>query len=124
VIIQPPVIVLAYRFGQSIPWSDVPYCWHFQPAHWRVIPPRETSPETRALLWITLVGADDGVIYAQRGMTLAPDFTRTLHAAIRAQARMPFDPDECVGAIGDLMVARPSTLARLPFAQSHTAGNQ
>src|SRR5262245_60661647 len=61
-ITQPPVIVLAYRFGKSIPWSDAPYCWHFQPAHWRTIPDRETSPELRALVWISLVGADDGII--------------------------------------------------------------
>ena len=59
VIAQLPLIVLAYRFGTSIPWSDAPYCWHFQPAHWRTIPERETSPEARALLWISLVGADE-----------------------------------------------------------------
>ena len=51
-----PVIVLAYRFGQSIPWSDVPFCLHMQPSHTRAIPPPGKSPETRALLWITLVG--------------------------------------------------------------------
>src|SRR5262245_20091707 len=113
VIVQPPVIVLAYRFGQSIPWSDVPFCWHFQPAHWRVVPPREASPETRALLWITLVGAHDGIIHAQRGMTLDPEFTRTLHAAIRDQATTPFDPDQCAAAVDDLLVALPTTSARL-----------
>ena len=72
-----------------------PYTWHMQPAHCRVTPPLESSPETRALLWITLVGADDGMIHAQRGMTLAPAFTRTLQDAIRAQASTPFDPDLC-----------------------------
>src|SRR5208283_3144350 len=73
VIARLPLIVLAYRFGQSVAWSDVPYCWHMQPAHYRVIPPLELSPETRALLWVTLVGAHDGIINAQRGMTLAPE---------------------------------------------------
>jgi hypothetical protein len=124
VITKPPVIVLAYRFGSSIPWNDVPYCWHFQPAHWRVIPDREASPEARALLWITLVEARDGIIRAQRGMTLAPEFTSTLHAAIRAQARVPFDPDRCTAAVSDLLVAHPSTFARLPLAQARTIGNQ
>ena len=124
VITQPPVIVLAYRFGDSIPWSDAPYCWHFQPAHRRTIPDRETSPEVRALIWISLVGADDGIIRAQRGMTLAPEFTRTLHSAIRAQARESFDPHECTAAVGDLMVAYPNTYARLPLAQARTIGNQ
>jgi len=124
VITRLPVIVLAYRFATSIPWSDAPYCWHFQPAHWRTIPEREASPEVRALLWISLVGADDGIIRAQRGLTLAPEFTSTLHTAIRAQAGRPFDPDECAAAIVDLLVAYPSTSARLPLAQARTIGNQ
>jgi hypothetical protein len=94
VITQPPVIVLAYRFGTTIPWNDVPYCWHMQPAHWRTVPARESSPET------------------------------TLHTAIRAQARMPFNPDQCADAVGDLLVAHPSAFARLPLAQARTIGNQ
>src|SRR5262249_43257624 len=71
-LVEPPVIVLAYRFGQSIPWRDAPYSWHLQPAGWRTVPSVDRSPEARALLWITLVGAADGIIYAQRGMTLSP----------------------------------------------------
>jgi hypothetical protein len=123
VISRPPVIVLAYRFGHSIPWDDATYCWHFQPPHWRTVPDLDPSPEARALIWITLVEADGGFIRAQRGMTLAPGFTSTLHAAIRAQARTPFDPDRCTEAVADLMVAHPSTSARLPFAQARTLGN-
>jgi hypothetical protein len=124
VVTRPSVIVLAYRFGETLPWNDVPYCWHMQPAHWRTVPAWEASPETRALLWITLVGAHDGIIHAQRGMTLAPEFTRTLHTAIRAQARMPFNADECADAVGDLLVAHPSAFARLPLAQARTIGNR
>ena len=67
VIVEHPVLVLAYRFGQSIRWSDVPYTWHLQPARCRVTPPLEASPESRALLWITLVGADDGIIHRSGG---------------------------------------------------------
>ena len=98
-IVEPPVIVLAYRFGHSIPWSDVPYSWHLQPVAWRVVPSLDHSPEARALLWISLVGADDGIIHAQRGMTLSPCFTRALHDAIRAQALTAFDAEECTTAI-------------------------
>ena len=71
-IVELPLIVLTYRFGQSIPWNDVPYSWHLQPMSWRVVPSVEHSLESRALLWITLVGADDGIIHAQRGVTLSP----------------------------------------------------
>ena len=124
IIIRFPLIVLAYRFGQSVPWSDVPYCWHMQPSHYRVIPPPEPAPETRALLWITLVGARDGIIHAQRGMTLAPEFTRILNGAIRAQAREPFNPDRCMAIISDLLIAHPCTLDRLPLARARTLGNR
>ena len=123
-IVEHPVLVLAFRFGDSIPWSDVPFSWHMQPAHCRVTPPVESSPETRALLWITLVGSDDGIIHAQRGMTLAPAFTRTLHDAIHAQASTPFDPDLCTSVIDDLFVGHPNTPSRLPLAQARTMGNQ
>ena len=102
----------------------MPYCWHMQPPHWRTRSRLGISPETRALLWITLVGAHDGIIHAQRGMTLRPNSRRTLHTAIRAQARMPFDPDECADAVGDLLIAHPSAFARLPLAQARTIGNQ
>ncbi len=124
VIARLPLIVLAYRFGQSVPWSDVPYCWHMHPAHCRVIPPPELSPETRALLWVTLVGAHDGIIQAQRGMTLAPEFTRFLNGAIRAQACIPFNPHRCTAVITDLLITHPCTLDRLPLAQVRIIGNQ
>jgi hypothetical protein len=124
VIVELSLIVLAYRFGQMIPWSDVPYCWHLQPAHHRVIPPPDLSPETRALLWITLVGAHDGIIHAQRGVTLAPEFTRVLHSAIRDQASMPFNPDHCTAAVSRVMIDRNCTLERLPLALAQTIGNR
>ena len=75
-IAELPLIVLAYRFGEVIPWNDVPYSWHLQPASWRIVPSLDHSPQTRALLWITLVGAKDGIIHAQRGVTLSPSFTQ------------------------------------------------
>src|SRR5262249_2068346 len=77
-IVEPPLIVLSYRFGKSIPWDDVPFCWHLQPTSWRVIPTVPHSYNARVLLWITLVGSEDGIIHAQRGVTLSPDFTHSL----------------------------------------------
>lgn len=124
VIVEHPVLVLAYRFGESIRWSDVPYTWHMQAPHYRATPPLESSSESRALLWITLVGANDGIIHAQRGMTLAPGFTRTLQDAIRAQACTPFDHELCTTVIGELFVAYQNTLSRLSMAQARTMGNQ
>jgi hypothetical protein len=123
-IMEPPLIVVAYRFGDSIPWDDVPYSWHLQPASWRVVPSIECAPELRALLWITLVGTGDGIILAQRGVTLSPSFTHTLHSAIRAQALMPFDPDDCTTAISKVFLDYPDTADRLALAGARTMGNE
>ena len=75
-------------------------------------------PEARALLWITLVDAEDGIIHAQRGVTLSPSFTRSLRGAIRAQALMAFDPDECTAAISKIFLNYPSTVDRLVLAEA------
>ena len=122
-IVEPPLIVLAYRFGDAIPWSDVPYVWHLQPEGRRFIPDRVTSTEARSLLWITLVGARDGLIHAQRGMTLSPSFTQAIHDAIRAQAMSPFHPEGCTRAISRIYVKYPSMLDRLNIAAVRTMGN-
>ena len=123
-IVEHPVIVLAYRFGNSIPWGDAPYSWHLQPASWRVVPPLGHSPEARALLWVSLVGADDGIIRAQRGLTLSPGFSRTLHDAIRTQAMMTFDPAKCTSAVSKIFLNHPSPVDRLSLAVAQTMGNE
>ena len=88
-IVDLPVIVLTYRFGESISWSDLPYSWHLQPISWRVVPSIDHSPEARVLLWISLVDADDGIIHAQRGVTAIPG----LHPRI-APVNPPSSNDE------------------------------
>jgi len=123
-IVELPLIVVTYRFGQSIPWNDVPYSWHLQPVSWRVVPSVERSLESRALLWITLVGAEDGIIHAQRGVTLSPSFTRSLHGAIRTQALMAFDPEECTTAVSKVFLNYPTTVDRLALAEARTMGNE
>jgi len=122
-IVEAPLLILAYRFGESIAWADASYSWHLQPADWRAIPPEEDSPGERALLWISLVGAADGIIHAQRGMTLSPGFTRALHRAIRSQAQVCFDPHECAAAIARISLNFPSACDRLSLAIARTMGN-
>lgn len=120
-----PVFYLAYRFEGSRGWSDVPYSWHLQHRDARATPPRgaDASPDRRALLWISLVGADDGLIHAQRGVTLSPEFTRELHQAIRSQAEAPFDPLECALAIAEASRERPDADRRLDVAYAWSVGN-
>ena len=123
-IVEPPLIVLAYRFGESISWNDVPYSWHLQPEPRRAIPMLASVPEARSLLWVTMVGTDDGIIHAQRGMTLSPEFTRALHQAIRCQAMSAFDPAECMAAIARIYLKYPHMVDRLPIAVARTMGNE
>jgi hypothetical protein len=123
-IVETPVIVLAYRFGESIAWTDVPYSWHLQPEFGRAIPSLASSHEERSLLWITLVGTQDGIIYAQRGMTLSPEFTRALHQAIREQAMSTFDAKECTSAISSIYLRSLGTCDRLEMAKVRTMGNE
>lgn len=118
-----PVFYLAYRFEGARGWSDVPYSWHLQHHDARATPPDEVPREYRALLWISLVGADDGLIRAQRGVTLSPEFTRELHRAIRAQADAPFDPLECALAIAEASRERPDAARRLDVAYAWSDGN-
>jgi hypothetical protein len=123
-IVEAQLLVLAYRFGQSIPWADVPYSWHLQPEEWRAVPPPDHSPEARALLWVSLVGADDGIIHAQRGVTLSPGFTRVLHNTIRTQAMRTFDAEQCTLAIARVFLNYSTTFDRLPLAAARTMGNE
>ncbi|AMV39018.1 hypothetical protein VT85_16395 [Planctomyces sp. SH-PL62] len=118
-----PLFFLAYRFGESVVWSDVPYVWHLQHSETRAVPPRDGSPETRALLWISLVGTDDGLIHAQRGVTLSPGFTRALHDAIRDQANSTFDPLECTLSMAEANRERASVGQRIQQASAWTKGN-
>ena len=124
IIVDPPLIVLAYRFGKLFSWNDVPYSWHLQPAGEREMPPQFHSPETRILVWVSLIGARDGVIHVQRGMTLSPAFTTVLHDAVRAQAMTSFSPEACTSAISRLYLRYPDIADRLLLTAARSRGNE
>jgi hypothetical protein len=123
-IVDLPVIVLAYRLGELGAWNDVPFSWHLQATKAKIVPRLDHAAEARALLWISLVGAEDGIIQAQRGMTLSPAFTFALREAIRAQAMTTFDSEECTLAISRLYLKHPSIAERLSLAAARTMGNE
>lgn len=122
------LIVLAYRFGDAIPWSDAPYSIHLVPPEQRILPP-EPMPGTRdslrtisvegadgiirtlrlsmpdaagALLHIVLVDAADGIIRALRAISMPPEFTSALYAAINAQYQTPFTRADYNGDLENL----------------------
>jgi hypothetical protein len=122
-IVESPVLVMAYRFGKAIPWSDVPYYWHLRSAANREIPLATAQSGDRALLWITLVETATGIIHAQRGVTLSPEFTCTLRRVIRSQAMVAPDPAGCTSAISRLFLNYPRIIDRLPLAIVRSEGN-
>lgn len=95
-IVEGPLIVLGYRFGEAIPWSAA------APFHWDTLADRDRAipgyvpltPQSRSrlwsTLWITLFDATDGAVLARRAVALPPEFTAALHDALRSQASGPF----------------------------------
>jgi hypothetical protein len=96
-------IILCYRFGAApgrksgVPWSDAPY--HIgrlaaagRPAAESEPPPDPAglSAESRQLLHVILLD-ERGIVRVLRAVTLSPEFTRALYAAIRGQASRPYD---------------------------------
>lgn len=122
VSVDGPILHFAHRFGVGGSWEDVPFVWHLQDPDHRAVPAK-AKPGGRALLWVSLVGANDGLIHAQRGVTLSPEFTRALHDAIRDQAQAPFDPLECVLAFSEVLGERPDASRRLRRAVARASAN-
>lgn len=107
-----PLIVVLVKFGDT-EWENAPYAWPVRnlgrPI--QIVPPQRTGSGS-ALLWVTLVDADTGLIAAQRGVPLDPDFADLLHTRIRAQVRRKFIPLEYMEAAQSLP-SEPLELAAL-----------
>lgn len=89
-VVDPPVIMLSYRFDEAIPWSDAPFSIHMVPEDRRQMPP-ELQPGERAVMTIMLIEARSGIVKALRVIGLGESFSRRLHQAIIEQATAPFD---------------------------------
>jgi hypothetical protein len=101
--VEPPLIVLCYRFGDGIPWSDAPYSYHLVPADERGLPVQvDAASGSRAFLLVLLVDAETGILRAIRQVSFSPEFTDQLHRAIREQALSTWDEAEYDLALSDL----------------------
>ncbi|GIW06340.1 MAG: hypothetical protein KatS3mg060_1145 [Dehalococcoidia bacterium] len=121
--IEPPLIVLLYRFAPAITWSDAPFSIHLVPPAQRVLPPPlGQAEESRALLQVILVDADTGIVRALRQLTWSPAFTAAIHAAIAAQATMTWDAQAYDAALRQLYQRYPTSEALLSTATARTEG--
>lgn len=108
------VLVLFFRIGRQ-PWSGAPYTWHMVPSSEQTLPPG-VSGEERAILNIVLVDTDTGLVLALRTVTMPPEFSRTLHEQITAQAARPFKQSTYDWQLRDLYKRYPTTSALLETA--------
>jgi len=92
-VVEPLVFTMLAAFEGVIPWSGAPFSWHQLPDEERVVPPGLATGET-AQLTVVLVDGNDGVVRAVRPLTLTPEFSAALHAAIRDQASRIYERGE------------------------------
>lgn len=87
--VEKDVILLVYRFGKELGWSDAPYNWHINPESMRTYP--ETLGDTEEVFFhIILVDSSTGILRAARTVRLGHEFSKDLHQAINQQIQLPF----------------------------------
>lgn len=135
-LVTGPVIWFLYQFQGACAWSDAPYSWHLVRGEDRVVPPTPWeperrvrtlpdmawTPETRALLHVTLVDAATGIVRALRVLTLSPEFTRALHKAILEQTVTRWDEQEYEDVRERAYEMYPATEAMVRNAAVHCRG--
>lgn len=98
-VVEPPLIVLCYRFGDVIPWSAAPYHWHRVPDAERLILPEPEealdaadtalpglTTSSPAKVRVCLVEADGGRVCVIRSAKLSAVMARAWNSAIRRQS--------------------------------------
>lgn len=78
------VIFFCFKFGEQ-PWSDSPYNINLVPADERQLPEDADTAEQRRLLTTFLIDANTGILKVIRVVSMSPQFTRMIHAAIWKQ---------------------------------------
>lgn len=117
-----PALFLLFAFGEAPPWSNAPYSIHLVPQERRELPPLPLGRDDRGLLNATLVDRTTGVILGLRAFSWSPGFTRVVHAAIRRQANLSFDPHDYSQAMARAYSRWPETSAMLRAVAVRTSG--
>ena len=118
-----PAVWLLPRFGRAVRWSDAPFSVHLLPEDQRPDLSGFPSPESRLVLHVVLVDAATAAIKAMRAVSLSPDFSTALAAAVRLQLQAPWSGRAAY--LVDLDAAYrafPATDQLLRFASVRTAG--
>lgn len=84
------VLFFLYRFDPAFPWSDTPYHRALEEAH-RPVNLALLNEESRALLTVVLVRAEDSIVQAIRVVSLSPRVSRALWQVVLLQETLPPD---------------------------------
>jgi hypothetical protein len=86
-VVDTPLMVLCYRFGDAIPWSLAPYHWHRIPPAKRYVAVGDSNEsEAQAKVRISLMEAEGNRLRVRRIAPLSVSLTRAWNSAIRKQA--------------------------------------
>lgn len=86
------VIFFCFKFSDQ-PWSDSPYNINLAPSNERQLPEDADTAEQRRLLTTFLIDANTGILRVIRVVSMSPQFTRALHAAIWKQSEQALPAD-------------------------------
>ncbi len=86
------VLFFLFRFDPAIGWSDSPYHRALE-ERVRPVNLQLLTEQTRALLMVCLVNAEDSIVRGIRAVTLNPETTRALWQAVLLQDKLPVDYD-------------------------------
>jgi len=86
-VVELPLIVLCYRFGNAIPWSVAPYRWNrLSSLEHSAIPGERPASSAHSVIRISLLEGESNQLVARRVAPLSWTLTRAWNAAIRSQA--------------------------------------
>lgn len=84
---RPMVFFLLYRFGESFPWSDVPYTVHLVPPDRKPGPQLFSVKSNQLLLNVTLLHCPTATLKVLRAVSLSRAFFRTMGEMVQRQSR-------------------------------------
>ena len=99
--------LLAWTFGDGIPWNDAPYSPHLeQPGDVPGIPAGAGNP---AAVAVVLVDAATGVVRALRNTSWPTDFASVVRDSIARMAAGPVDMNAIDASMASLYITYPDT---------------
>lgn len=116
-VVEPPVLILCYQFGEAIPWSVAPYRWHLLPPAERFVTPFESIDSAdRAIVRVSLVDERSGRLRARRNVPLSLTITRAWNAFVRRHASRSCSTPRYNAALSQFFRRFPTTEELLGYA--------